>query len=1033
MDMNGEYKIPASRATVWKALNDPEVLKQAIPGCDELTKLGDDELEAKVTSKIGPVKAKFAGRVRLENINAPVSYTIVGEGKGGAAGFAKGGADVSLEEIPDGTLLRYTAKAEVGGKLAQIGSRLIAGASKKMADDFFGKFSEIVATLPPAAEPAAAAPPSAAPPPSAIKIHPQVDNGIAPAAADFQGGVLRCQCERDPVVVSIGAQTAFNHVCGCSKCWKPEGALFSQIAVVGRDNLAVNAGEHKLAVVDPSAAIQRHACRDCGVHMYGRIENRDHPFHGFDFVHTELSDQSGWSPAEFAAFVSSIIETGTDPGELDAIRGRLVELGLEPYDCLAPGLMDAIAAHTAKQAGVVAVDPPRTADGKIAIHPEVDGGIAATDPNLTGGTLVCKCTDRPVEVTISAQTAFNHVCGCSKCWKPDGALFSQVAVVGRDKLHVTANADKLAVVDSAAAIQRHACGDCGAHMYGRIENQDHPFHGFDFVHTELGRERGWAAPEFAAFVSSIIETGTKPEAMDEVRGRRNELGLKPHDVLTPQLMDLIATHTAKRAAAAKSAPAPEPVAAAAPVPPPPSGIKIHPQVDHGITPAVDDFSGGSLRCQCGSDPVVVSVGAQSAFNHVCGCSKCWKPDGALFSQIAVVGREHVTVTAGEGKLSVVDPKAAIQRHACRDCGVHMYGRIENDGHPFYGFDFIHTELSDERGWAPAEFAAFVSSIIETGTDPSELDGIRARLVELGLEPYDCLAPGLMDAIAAHTAKQVGVVAVDPPRTADGKVAIHPQVDNGIPAGDDNFAGGTLVCKCTDRPVEVAVDSQTAFNHVCGCSKCWKPADALFSQVAVVARDKLSVTGNADKLSVVDRNAAIQRYACGDCGVHMYGRIENAGHPFHGFDFVHTELGRERGWSAPEFAAFVSSIIETGTKPEAMDEVRARLNELGLKPHDVLSPQLMDLIAAHTANKAAEPAPQAAAQPAAAPEPVAAVVPDAAPVADPAPTPRPAESAPPRPAPQPSPPPEAPAKSSNLGLWIGIVVVLLIILYFVWGG
>ena len=105
--------------------------------------------------------------------------------------------------------------------------------------------------------------------------------------------------------------------------------------------------------------------------------------------------------------------------------------------------------------------------------------------------------------------------------------------------------------------------------------------------------------------------------------------------------------------------------------------------------------------------------------------------------------------------------------------------------------------------------------------------------------------------------------------------------------------------------------------MCGCTKCWKPAGALFSQVAVVSRDKVKVTKNADKLKVVDANATIQRHACTGCGVHMYGRIENTKHPFYGFDFVHTELSKEQGWSAPEFAAFVSSIIESGARPEQM--------------------------------------------------------------------------------------------------------------------
>ncbi|RVU38206.1 S-(hydroxymethyl)glutathione synthase [Hwanghaeella grinnelliae] len=188
-----------------------------------------------------------------------------------------------------------------------------------------------------------------------------------------------------------------------------------------------------------------------------------------------------------------------------------------------------------------------------------------------------------------------------------------------------------------------------------------------------------------------------------------------------------------------------------------SGVHIHPSVDGGLKPASPGFSGGTLSCKCSTDPVKVSVGSQCAHNHVCGCTKCWKPDGAVFSQIAVVPRDQVSVVANGQKLQVVDPSAAIQRHACKECGAHMYGRIENEGHPFYGLDFIHTELSDDAGWAPPEFAAFVSSIIEAGTDPGQMDGIRARLKELGLQPYDCLSPPLMDAIATHVAKASGAL------------------------------------------------------------------------------------------------------------------------------------------------------------------------------------------------------------------------------------------------------------------------------------
>ncbi|MGE0735973.1 MAG: S-(hydroxymethyl)glutathione synthase [Alphaproteobacteria bacterium] len=180
------------------------------------------------------------------------------------------------------------------------------------------------------------------------------------------------------------------------------------------------------------------------------------------------------------------------------------------------------------------------------------------------------------------------------------------------------------------------------------------------------------------------------------------------------------------------------------------------------------------------------------------------------------------------------------------------------------------------------------------------------------------------------------------------ISIHPAVDKGVKPGAKNFSGGTLTCKCAKDPVVVTIKSQSAHNHICGCTKCWKPAGALFSQVAVVPRDSLSVTKNADKLKIVDANAAIQRHACTGCGVHMYGRIENKKHPLYGVDFIHTELSNEAGWSAPEFAAFVSSIIESGAKPEIMGDVRARLRELKLEPYDCLSPPLMDLIATHIA-------------------------------------------------------------------------------------
>jgi S-(hydroxymethyl)glutathione synthase len=188
----------------------------------------------------------------------------------------------------------------------------------------------------------------------AISLHPSIDNGIKPGVKDFAGGTLTCKCASNPVTVSLKGNVAFNHACGCTKCWKPNGAKFSVVAVISRDNLKVTANENKLKIVDPSAVIQRYACKDCGVHLYGRIENRNHPFYGLDFVHVELSRDQGWSAPEFAAFVSSIIEGGgAKPEEMGAVRARLKELGLEPYDCLSPALMDLIATHTAKQKGVL--------------------------------------------------------------------------------------------------------------------------------------------------------------------------------------------------------------------------------------------------------------------------------------------------------------------------------------------------------------------------------------------------------------------------------------------------------------------------------------------------------------------------------------------------------------------------------------------------------------------------------------------------------------------------------------------------------
>ena len=188
-----------------------------------------------------------------------------------------------------------------------------------------------------------------------------------------------------------------------------------------------------------------------------------------------------------------------------------------------------------------------------------------------------------------------------------------------------------------------------------------------------------------------------------------------------------------------------------------NAVKIHPDVDGGVKPAKEGFAGGTLSCACTTNTVTVDLNGQTAHNHVCGCSQCWKPEGALFAQIAVISRENVKVTANADKLQVVNPGATIKRHACKACGVHMYGRIENTAHGFFGLDFVHTERSKESGWAAPTFAAFVSSIIESGAKPEDMGAVRARLVELGLPPYDCLSPPLMDALATHAAKLSGAL------------------------------------------------------------------------------------------------------------------------------------------------------------------------------------------------------------------------------------------------------------------------------------
>jgi carbon monoxide dehydrogenase subunit G len=190
MDLNGETIIPAPRQAVWDGLNDPEVLRQAIPGCQSIEKLSDTEFTAKVVAKVGPVKATFTGAVTLSELDPPNSYRIGGEGKGGVAGFAKGSALVTLTDAPEGgTKLAYTVDAQVGGKLAQIGSRLIEGSAKSLSAEFFNKFAELIQTPTDADVAEAIAEGIVPPPPPEIQSVPHEDEAAAldSAIADTRG------------------------------------------------------------------------------------------------------------------------------------------------------------------------------------------------------------------------------------------------------------------------------------------------------------------------------------------------------------------------------------------------------------------------------------------------------------------------------------------------------------------------------------------------------------------------------------------------------------------------------------------------------------------------------------------------------------------------------------------------------------------------------------------------------------------------------------------------------------------------------
>jgi uncharacterized protein len=202
MDMTGERRIAAPRDAVWAALNDPKVLKISIPGCDSLEKLSDNAMKATAAVKIGPISARFSGNVQLSDIDPPNGYTISGEGQGGVAGFAKGGAKVALSDDAGGTLLRYEVHAQVGGKIAQLGARLIDASAKQMADAFFDRFAAQLAPVQPVAATAAAPAGSAnaetairpppPPPPSSISMMALVPREVfgLPIAAWVGGAIF---------------------------------------------------------------------------------------------------------------------------------------------------------------------------------------------------------------------------------------------------------------------------------------------------------------------------------------------------------------------------------------------------------------------------------------------------------------------------------------------------------------------------------------------------------------------------------------------------------------------------------------------------------------------------------------------------------------------------------------------------------------------------------------------------------------------------------------------------------------------------
>ncbi|MFD2055800.1 SRPBCC family protein [Mesorhizobium calcicola] len=179
-----------------------------------------------------------------------------------------------------------------------------------------------------------------------VKLHPAV--GRPASGASVEAATLRCGCASDPVEIKVNGAIRHNHLCGCSKCWKPEGAAFAQIAVVPAGSIEVIANAGKLEPVDDSQKIQRLRCRDCGTHLYGKVPDADHHFYGLEFVHPELAAGDRQPRVEFAAFVSSLVETGTPATHMVSVRGALGSAGIPAYDAFSPELMDIIAWHKVK-------------------------------------------------------------------------------------------------------------------------------------------------------------------------------------------------------------------------------------------------------------------------------------------------------------------------------------------------------------------------------------------------------------------------------------------------------------------------------------------------------------------------------------------------------------------------------------------------------------------------------------------------------------------------------------------------------------